>query len=232
MYDRYTIFCEKPELEKLLGAELPVDHYTNYNAAPTQPLPVVAQNRQDIIQFFHWGQTQKMANKKALSPRLFNLTKESALQRPTFKKALLNSRCVIAANGFYVWKQISKKQKIPYFCYKQHHIAFGFAGIFEEFEDFDGNTYHTFNMITVPATDRLGTYSEDMPAILNKEMIEKWLAPESTIESVNDILNQVNDQKILMHAVSPKITDLTNNDPSLIQPTTPSDQFGNYTLFN
>ncbi|WP_421877034.1 SOS response-associated peptidase [Marinoscillum sp.] len=232
MYDRYTIFCEKPELEKFMNAELPVDTFVSYNAGPTQPLPVVALNRQDMIQFFHWGQTQQMANNKALSPRLFNLTKDSAFQRPAYKKAIEKSRCLIAANGFYVWKQLSKKQKAPYFCYQQHHTPFGIAGIYEEFEDLDGNLSHTFNMITVPAQARLGSYSEDMPAILNKQMSEKWLNEELTLDDVSELLDQVTDEKLFMHAVSPRITELENNDQSLIQAAAPSDQFGNYTLFS
>ena len=232
MYDRYTIFCEKPELEKFMGAELPVDEFITYNAAPTQPLPVVALNRKDMIQFFHWGQTAKMANNKTLSTKLFNLTSDNALQRPTFKKAVQNSRCLIGANGFYVWKQVSKKQLVPYFCYKQHHVPFGIAGIYEEFEDFDGNSYHTFNMITVPSGNRISAYSEDMPAILDKQQADQWLNPEQNIEQLTDILGDISDAQLIMHAVSPRITETANNDRSLIQPSTPSDQFGNYTLFN
>lgn len=232
MYDRYTIFCEKEELEKLLGAELPVDHFFTYNAAPTQPLPVITQKKQDIIQFFHWGQTQRLANNKALSPRIYNVTKDNILQKPAYKRAVLSSRCVIGANGFYVWKQVSKKQKVPFFCYKQHHVAFGIAGIYEEFEDFDGNSSHTFNMITVTAGQRLNAYSDDMPAMLDKSMSDKWLDPDLSIDSIKELLDQVSDSKLLMHAVSPRITDTSYNDSSLIQPAAPSDQFGNYTLFH
>lgn len=232
MYDRYTIFCEKAELEKFMGAELPVEEFISYNAAPTQPLPVVALNRKDMIQFFHWGQTAKLANNKALSPRLYNLTRDNALQRPAYKRVIQNTRCLIGANGFYVWKQVSKKQKVPYFCYKQHHVPFGIAGIYEEFEDFDGNAFHTFNMITVPAGSRLATYSEDMPALLNKEQADQWLNPVLSLENLSALLEGLTDQHLLMHAVSPRITELNANDPELIKPAAPSDQFGNYTLFS
>ena len=231
MYDRYTIFCDKPELEKFLEAELPVEQFVTYNAAPTQPLPVVTMHRRDMIQFFHWGQTQELANNKTLSPRLFNLVSETAFQRPAYKRALSQTRCIIGANGFYIWKQVSKKQRVPYFCYKQHHVPFGIAGIYEEFEDFDGNAFHTFNMMLVPAGERIATYGETMPAILNKELSEKWLDLEASLEDLSAILESINDSKLFMHAVSPRITDLGANDKQLIQPAAPSDQFGNYTLF-
>ena len=232
MFDRYTIFCEKPELEKFMGAELPVDEFVSYNAAPTQALPVVALNRKDMIQFFHWGQTAKMANNKALSTKLFNLTSDNAIQRPAYKKAIQSSRCLIGANGFYVWKQVSKKQKVPYFCYKQHHVPFGIAGIYEEFEDFDGNSFHTFNMITVPSGTKIAPYSEDMPAMLNKQQADQWLNPELALEQITELLDSITDSQLIMHAVSPRITELTYNSPDLIKPSAPSDQFGNYTLFN
>ncbi len=226
------MFCERPELEKFMSAELPVDDFSSYNAAPTQPLPVVAVNRKDMIQFFHWGQTKQMANNKTLSPRLFNLTSDSAFQRPAYKRAIQNARCLIAANGFYVWKQVSKKQKVPYFCYYQYHTAFGIAGVYEEFEDLEGKSSHTFNMITVPAGNKLGAYSDDMPAILTKKMADHWLEDDLSLDTAESLLTEVTDDKLLMHAVSPRITELENNDDSLIQPAAPSDQFGNYTLFS
>ncbi|MEQ9306087.1 MAG: SOS response-associated peptidase [Marinoscillum sp.] len=232
MYDRYTLFCEKSELEKFCGAELPLDEFQTYNACPTQPLPLVTTANPKMIQFFHWGQTQQMANNKSISPRLFNLTRDSALSRPAYRKSLQNNRCVILANGFYVWKQVSKKQKVPYFCHFPHHVPFGIAGIYEEFEDFEENVSRTFNMITVSAGTKLSSYQEDMPALLTKDQSEQWLDQTLEEKDLINMLDVVADTKILMHSVSPRISDPANNDQGLITPSAPSDQFGNYTLFS
>lgn len=136
------------------------------------------------------------------------------------------------ANGFYMWKQVSKKQKVPYFCHFPHHVPFGIAGIYEEFEDLEEKLSHTFNMITVSAGPKLSAYQEDMPAILTKEQCEKWLDETAEDAELVSILDDITDTRLSMHSVSPRISDPANNDEGLIKPSTPSDQFGNYTLFS
>lgn len=231
MYDRYTIFCETAELEKFFSLSIPEAIPVNYNAHPTSLMPVVTNSHPLRLQFFHWGQTQQLGNNKALSPRLFNLTKDSAFSRPALRRAIKSNRCVIPANGFYVWKQVSKKQKIPYFCHFPNFTPFGIAGVYEEFEDIEDTPSHTFNMITIPSASRLATYQDDMPALLTKEQSAQWLGDLEEREA-QEILESIGDQKLMMHSVSPRLADLTNNDKGLIQPAAPSDQFGNYTLFS
>lgn len=232
MYDRYTIFTVQDQLEKRFAATSETEISTNYNAAPTHQLPVILAKAPEEIRHFHWGLISRLANNKAISPRLFNLPLESALQRPMYRKHIDNSRCIILANGFYVWKQVSKKQKVPYFCHFKGHSPFAIAGVWEEFDDLDGNTAYTFNMLTVRASGALADYQDDMPAILTKEQEQIWLDENANMEKLQPILEDLHLENLQMHAVSPMLSDPKNNGEQLIDPAAPSDQFGNYTLFS
>ncbi|REE05557.1 SOS response-associated peptidase [Marinoscillum furvescens] len=232
MYDRYTIFSSQEQLEKNFNTKSSVALTTTYNAAPTHLLPVITSAAPEEIQLFHWGLISQMANNKAISPRLFNLPVGTAVQRPMYRKSIENSRCLILANGFYVWKQVSKKQRVPYFCYFKENAPFAIAGVWEEFDDLEGNTAYTFNMITVPASGALSDYQDDMPALLSQAQCDVWLDENANIEKLQPLLSQLNLSNLLMHAVSPLLAAPKNNGEQLIAPAAPSDQFGNYTLFS
>jgi len=232
VYDRYTIFSSQEELTKFFGPLEVSEWAPIYNAAPTNNLPVITSESPKMVQFFHWGLPQEIAKNKAVSPKLLNLKADSALNRPLYKKLLDTNRCVIPSNGFYLWKQIGKKKKTPYFCYFDQFKPFAFAGIWEKYEDLDGNSSFTFIMLVTDSSGQLTGYQDDMPLILNKSQIDIWLSKESSIESLQVILQSSEAANISLHAVNPRIVDTNTNDSSLIQAVPPSDQFGNYTLFS
>lgn len=232
VYDRYTIFCPIEELEQKFSVKSQSPYKESYNAAPAQRLPVITNKKPGQIQYFHWGITDTMANNKSISPRLFNLSSDNALERPAYKKILHADRCLILANGFYVWKQLSKKQRVPYFCYYKYQLPFAIAGVWEEFDDLQGNVNSTFNMLVVPSSGPLQDYQEDMPAILTTEQAASWMHDDTNLSQLGEILDNIAPGSLKMHAVSPRLTDLKNNDEGLVKPAPPADQFGNYTLFS
>jgi putative SOS response-associated peptidase YedK len=122
---------------------------TRYNAAPTQLLPVITHESPEGFSFFYWGSAPQWAKNKTLAERIINTRAELIQDKPVFKKSLMRSRCIIPADGFYAWKKVGKKTSIPWrFVLKSKKIA-SFAGIWEEYDDSEGQAYHTFTLITV-----------------------------------------------------------------------------------
>lgn len=232
MYDRYTIAASIEALKNAFQVTVPEGYKPSYNAIPTMQLPVLIPSDPVTCKLYHWGLPASLSNNKSISLKLFNLPAHSAFHRPVYRKLIEKNRCVILADGFYIWKQLSKKQKAPYYCYFSNRSPFGIAGIWEEYEDLEGNVFENFNMITVSSTHALSDYQDDMPALLNAEALSRWLDSGMTVSGAEEIIRQVTAQHILLHAVSPMIVNAQIDDERLIKPTTPSDQFGNYTLFS
>lgn len=230
MYDRYTIGSSSELLEKVFQVKIPDSYTPSYNAVPTQLLPILTPEKKCRLCF--WGLPANLSNNKAISSKLYNLPASSAFQRPVYQKQIEKNRCIILADGFYTWKQVGKKQKTPYFCYFQDRAPFGIAGVWEEYEDFEGNVSENFNMITVSATHEARNYQEDMPAILKGDLVAEWLNKDLSVEKAEELLKAVSAADLGSHAVSPVITNSRIDDERLIKPATPSDQFGNYTLFS
>ena len=226
MLDRYTLTLQPDELALILGAEVPEGYEPQYNAAPTKSLATITSYQSDKISFLNWGLMAMWSNNKTMSPKFFNLSVESVLKKPSYRKKLLTNRCVIPMDGFYIWKKVAKKQQIPHYFFFPDKKVFSVAGLWEDGED--GN--HSFIMITRPADAQIQEFQEDMPAILDAASTRSWLQSKELSE-LELLLTKGQGEELVSHTVSPKITNIEENDSSLINPTPASDQHGNYTLF-
>lgn len=229
MYDRYTITLKNDELALTLGVEVSEEYQRQFNAAPSKKLPVITSDKNQKISFFYWGLMSRWANNKTISPKLFNLPVSSLQTKASYKRKLKTHRCVIPMDGFYVWKQVSKKLQVPHYFYFQDRRVFSVAGLWEEEYDEQEGTSNSFIMVTKPANHTLNSFSESMPAIMDTAATRKWL--ESDDFDLEEILSSDYSKDLSSHTVSPKIKDISSNDVSFINPAPASDQHGNYTLF-
>ena len=153
-------------------------------------------------------------------------------KKPALKKALRKNRCLIPADGFYCWKKVGKKTSIPYRIIANDQDLFSLAGIWEEFEDTDGNEFHTFSIITTTANGMVAPIHERMPVILTKDTEKIWMDMHSRESDLMNVLVAYPAEKMNNYPVSSRINNANTNVPSLITPTPPVDQFGNLTLFD
>ena len=144
----------------------------------------------------------------------------------------MTRRCLIPADGYYDWKRISKKGKVPYrFIFEDNAIR-SLAGIWEEFEDENENVFHTFKIITTPANQTVKQTNSRMPLILTPDQEDLWLDKNTTEDDISALLMPYDADKMTYYSVSPKIEDVTLDHAMLLKPSAPADQFGNYSLFD
>lgn len=232
MIDRYTITENKETVSSFFKIMLSEDFKPKYNCAPSQLLPVIANQNPSKLQYFRWGIMADLSNNKKMVTKLFNIDAVTAISKQAEKKELMRHRCIIPASGFYLWKQVAKKKIIPYYFFVENGKFLKIAGIWETGNEFSEQNVSSFRMITQSANQMLFNYQEDMPMMLNDQDAEKWLDSKATEEEIRQIINRKNTQPHLaIHPVSPEIIHTQKDHPQLIKPSVPSDQFGNYTLF-
>jgi putative SOS response-associated peptidase YedK len=232
MIDRYSISALSGELSEAFAVDVPEFYKPHYNAAPTQLLPVITNTSPQGVSFFYWGTSPEWSKNKTLSERVVNTRAEGFDERPALKKALRKNRCIIPCDGFYAWKKVGKKTSIPYRFILQSKELFGLAGLWEEFEDTDGNEIQTFTIITSPSNTLTATVYDRMPVMLSKHDEKIWLDAAVADEDLLNLLIPFPDSTMTCYPVSPGISDIKLDVPSLIIPTPPADQFGNLTLFD
>jgi putative SOS response-associated peptidase YedK len=232
MIERYSITVSPSQLAERFSVDVPDFYHPHYNAAPTQLLPVITSSDARGLSVFYWGTSPEWSKNKMPSEKSINIRMEHFEEKPALKRALMKTRCIIPADGFYAWKKVGKKTSIPYRVVPIHGEAFAFAGLWEEFEDTEGNEIQTFSMITIPSSNTIGAVSERMPFILNKENESDWLAPQTDESRILTILTEETKSVLNFYPVSPVISNTTRDLASMILPTPPSDQHGNLTLFD
>jgi putative SOS response-associated peptidase YedK len=231
MFERYTLTISQDSFKKRFSVDVPLNYKARYNAAPTQLLPVITSGSAGVS-WFYWGRSPSSAKNRSLSEKIVNLQAETLIERPVLKRSLMRHRCIVPADGFYCWKKVGKKTSIPHRCVVTDQDAFSFPAIWEEFENAEGETEHTFTVITHPSNSIIQNITERMPVILNESAELIWLSNESSEADLMAVIREYPPDKFNLYTVSPRINDTRVDVPSLITHTPPSDQHGNLTLFN
>lgn len=235
MIDRYAIYSGFEALNQRFGLQADEDDFTvpNYNASPSQKLPVIVNTAKKGISFLYWGTNKEWSNNKSISPKLLSVSRQKLEKSNQLKNGLEKRRCLIPANGFYLWKQYGKKRKTPQYFYSPNEPLISIPGIWEEYEDMDGKINYTFKVIEIDNYLNQIEYGDLMPAVLSKDMEAKWLDDYSSIDELLAMLDDKSSiDSLVSHPVSSHITSTSINNENLIKPQAQVDQLGNYTLFD
>ena len=86
-------------------------------------------------------------------------------------------------------------------------------------------------MITQNSDKRMIPYQENMPLCLGEKEAVSWMNADTSTQEIEEIIKNTHLWPLNAHPVSPLIANLEKDAPSLIEHSQPSDQHGNYTLF-
>ncbi len=190
-----------------------------YNIAPTQLVPTVLQNpeqRQRQLQMLRWGLIPAWAKDPAMGARLINARAETVSEKPSFRSAFRHRRCLVIADGFYEWqRQDGKKQ--PFYFRMQNTQPFAFAGLWERWQDPNGEIIETCTILTTDANELLRPIHERMPVILDPKDYDLWLDPAvENSEPLQQILRPYSSEAMTCYAVSTKVNNPGNDTPECI----------------
>lgn len=232
MIERYSIHASSKQIAARFDIEEPESFKPRYNAAPSQLLPVITHESPQGFSYFYWGAAPQWSKNKTFAERIINTRGELIKDKPVLKKNLKTHRCLIPADSFYAWKKVGKKTQVPWRIILKLKETFSMAGLWEEYDDHEGNSFHTFSIITTPAENWIAEITERMPLIFSKKEEKLWLNEKATEEELLSLFTSFPTNLLEGYNVSPNINSVEKDGPSLIIPTPPSDQYGNLTLFD
>jgi putative SOS response-associated peptidase YedK len=133
MCGRFLLTTSGADLAESFGLPEIPDLPPRYNIAPTQPVAVVraepgAGGRE--LALVRWGLIPHWAQDPAIGNRLINARAEAAAEKPAFRDALGQRRCLIPADGFYEW-QGTGRHKQPFCIRLVNGRPFAFAGLWQ-----------------------------------------------------------------------------------------------------
>ena len=199
----------------------------DYNLAPTMPVPVVWQRREDErerrLALVRWGLIPSWAKDPGIGVRAFNARIETAAEKATFRDAFARRRCVLPADGYYEWRQ-GPGGKQPMFIHAADGAQLAFAGLYERWIDAEGRALWSASILTRPALGPLAEIHDRMPLTVSGELIEPWL-DEGVREAdrVRSLLDLERAPAWLAHPVGTAVGNVRNNGPELIEEITEPD---------
>ena len=205
MCGRYVVTKPVTKTADLVKTTIKVEDRDNYNAHPTQKLPIIkSYTNGKALENYDWGLVPSWASDKKDFRPLINARVETLMEKVSFKKLIQTSRCLVVADGYYEWKRVNK-EKTPYYFMKSDSSLMFFAGIHQN---------NQFCIITREATDKVKEIHHREPLILNKEQISNYLDVK---KEGTDILKSIKPPELKFYVVSKDVNKPINNDSSLIK---------------
>ena len=221
MCGRFTLF----EADKILSKEFGVSSVPplspRYNIAPSQPVTAVratptASGRE--IAFLRWGLIPSWSKDPTIGNRLINARAETASDKPSFRKAFRQHRCLIPTNGFYEWQR-QERGKQPYFVRMRNERLFAFAGLWDRWESPGKDVIETCTILTTAANAVLAPIHDRMPVIVPSGEYDRWLDTTLTDpDLLAPLLVPFSPEEMLAFPVSPRVNTPASDDVGCIAP--------------
>jgi putative SOS response-associated peptidase YedK len=191
-----------------------------YNIAPSQSIPVVLlspETRQRQFRLLQWGLVPSWAKDTKIGAKLINARAETIAEKPSFRAAFKQRRCLVLADGFYEWqRQEGKKQ--PFYICLTDRAPFAFAGLWEHWSGPNGEALDSCTILTTEPNELLRPIHNRMPVLLEPSNYNLWLDPEvQQVEKLQSLLQAYPAKKMMAYPVSTKVNTPASNSPECIE---------------
>ena len=217
MCGRYNIITDAEALVEFFEVAIfdLEDFQNNYNAAPTQLLPVVRQTDAGReLCALRWGLVPFWAKDTKIGYKTINARSETLASKPAFRAAFKKRRCLVPASGYFEWQQANGKQ--PYNICLEDRGLFAFAGLWEQWER-EKETLETFTIATTDASEQVRQIHDRMPVIIPKTDYSTWLESDDP-DALQALLKPHEIAGLMSYPVSKRVSNARNNDASVVDP--------------
>ncbi|MBZ5640257.1 MAG: SOS response-associated peptidase [Acidobacteriia bacterium] len=213
MCARFTLMLPWAEVVRILGGRAGVHGKPSWNVAPTHQIAIIESMGSDRhLVSARWGLSVPWSTKPMINAR-----SETAAQKPTFRKALQERRCLIPTTGFYEWRAEGGRKK-PYLFRRPDGAPFAFAGIVDFYKT-EGGVAAACAILTTSASGFMRQFHERMPVILDESAWDAWLDRSQTdAAAATELLKPAPEDLLIAVPVSPRVNNPRVNDPDCAEP--------------
>jgi putative SOS response-associated peptidase YedK len=222
MCGRFTLYADLNEIIERFDVGVSInsgEYQYRYNIAPSQNiLSVINDGKQNRLGFLKWGLVPSWAKDASMGHKLINARSETIHEKPSFKQAIKQRRCLIIADGIYEWKR-NGKNKIPMRIRLKGNHLFSMAGLWESWTSPTGEKIHSCTIITTNPNELMQSIHDRMPVILKPEHEKIWLDRSiQDINYLNQLLVPYSPEEMEAYEVSSLVNSPKNETLELIQP--------------
>jgi putative SOS response-associated peptidase YedK len=217
MCGRFTLHTPPAVLEEHFGVEAVPDLPARYNIAPSQEIFAVRDvDRRRVMSLLRWGLLPAWAKEPKTGYRMINARAETVADKPSFRSAFRQRRCLIPADGFYEWGQTCDGRQ-PYHIRMKDRGVFAFAGIWERWQG-NGEVIESCSIIVTGANGTIRPVHDRMPVIVAPRDYGTWLDAElRDPERLKRLLRAWPADQMEAYPVSTHVNRPANNDVRCIE---------------
>jgi putative SOS response-associated peptidase YedK len=147
----------------------------NYNVCPTNNVAAVTLGATGrMYRPLRWGFIPAWYKAPNDRPLLINARAETIAEKPAFRAAVRDRRCLIACSGFYEWERSDPKKPLPWYVTRTDGQPLVMAAIWQDWKR-DGQEITGAAVVTTAANDAMGRIHDRLPVILEPADWPLWL---------------------------------------------------------
>ncbi len=218
MCGRFAVTLPNDAMAQLFAAQPANDlpQPPNYNVCPTNQI-AVALNEAGArrMQPMRWGFLPHWYKTPNGGPLLINARSETIAEKPAFKSACRERRCLIAATGFYEWTKDEDGNRLPWYISRRDKAPLVFAGIWQDWTK-EEDPLRTCAIVTCAANSKMSQIHHRMPVLLEPETWAKWLGEDGP--GAARLMVAAPEDTLVWHRVDKRVNSNRAHGPELIEP--------------
>jgi putative SOS response-associated peptidase YedK len=187
----------------------------NYNVCPTNPVHAVVSDGRRRLVALRWGFVPHWYKTPSDGPLLINARAETIAEKPAFRAAVRERRCLIPADGFYEWTKDASGARLPWFFRRSDGAPVVFAGVWQDWER-EGARLSACAIVTTEAQGSLTEVHHRVPVILRPADWALWLGEEG--KGAARLMTAPEEGELTFFRVDPKVNSNRASGATLIAP--------------
>jgi putative SOS response-associated peptidase YedK len=188
-----------------------------FNIAPTQPILAARLHDGEMTWSQpRWGLVPSWAKDRSGAAKMINARSETVAEKPSFRRAFRERRCLIPASGFYEWQRTATGKQ-PMLISLRSSPLFAFAGLYEFWRDpLTEQWLETATILTTAANDAVAPIHDRMPVIIAPDHYSQWLGAQAADAAL--LMKPWPATDVQAWSVSTRVNAVRNDDRALTEP--------------
>ncbi len=188
----------------------------NFNVCPTTQVHVITGGDDGRhLGAMRWGFVPHWYKKPSDGPLLINARSETIAEKPAFRAACGERRCLIPATGFYEWTKDDTGNRLPWYISRSDGAPLAFAGVWQRWDKGEAPMM-TCAIVTTAANAPMSKIHHRMPVILEPEDWPLWLGEAG--KGAAALMTAAAEDALRHWRVDAKVNSNRASGPDLIEP--------------
>lgn len=188
----------------------------NYNVCPTNAVAAVTRAAAGrLYRPLRWGFVPAWYKAPNDGPLLINARSETVAEKPAFRAAVRERRCLVPVTGFYEWDRTDPRHPLPWFVTRADGRPMVLAGLWQDWER-DGQRLTGVAILTCAANALMARVHDRLPVVIEEADWPLWLGEAGHGAAV--LMRPAADGVLTMHRVGTEVNSNRAAGESLIRP--------------